>query len=343
MGINEKYPRFKNQNELLWNLIEERTTDFLKRYGDDSIPDNIILDQITKEFKYIIKTDTAGLFYIITKAFDEEQVDRSEIIAYGTSGGAVIPNLLGLTGVGAEKRMRVIFAKSPKYYPELFYGFNNALLDPNPSNIRMTLDSYCRVMERIAELLVSSENYSRIDPIILIKNRAIDMGIYLSYVDDIMVSDLESVSTFKNRCIPAEDTETMNVFCSGNYNLNSDDTDISVRYRIPYISEEAKAMICEICPLTQDDISKAISITIESEKYSDCGIYYREQVLANCIQKGMSDDFIKLQKECIREQIFPRVHIDSIVEACWRIAYYQVHFQDAYIKYIVSKKREEDK
>ena len=335
MGINEKYPRFKNQNELLWNLIEERTTDFLKRYGDDSISDNIILDQITKEFKYIIKTDTAGLFYIITKAFDEELVDRSEIIAFGTSGGAVIPNLLGLTGVGAEKRMRGIFAKSPKYYPELFYGFNNALLDPNPSNIRMTFDSYCGVMERIAELLGSSENYSKIDPLILIKNRATDMGIYLSYVDDLMVSDFESVTAFKNRCIPSYDADTMDVFYYRYYNQDPDDEEESTsNYKIPYITDEAKYKISEVCPLSLDDISKAISMTLVKKDYIDAGIYFREQVLENCIRDGREDDFMKLKKECIREQIFPRVHIDSIVEACWRIAYYQVHFTDECMKVI---------
>lgn len=334
MTNNVEYPRFKNQNELLWTLIEEKTTDFIKRYGDDSIPDNRILDQIKKEFKYIVKTDTAGLFYLLTKAFDDELVDRSEIIAYGTSGGAVIPNLLGLTGVGVEKRIRGIFAKTPKYYPELFYGLNNALLDPNPSNIRMTFESYCGVMERIADLLGFSENYTKTNPLTLIKNRATDMGMYLSYVDDLMVTDLESVTMYKNRCIPSNDVKTMDLFYRGYYNQESNDVDDSSIYKIPFITEDAKTKIIEICPLSLDDISKAISMTIITEDYANSGIYYREQVLENCIRDGKEDEFLKLRIECIKKQIFPRVHIDSIVEACWRIAYYEVHFPEEYRKII---------
>ncbi len=331
------YPRFKNQNELLWTLIEEKTTEFIRRCGDDSIPDNSILDQIKKEFKYIVKTDTAGLFYLLTKAFDDELVDRSEIIAYGTSGGAVIPNLLGLTGVGVEKRIRGIFAKTPKYYPELFYGLNNALLDPNPSNIRMTFESYCGVMERIADLLGFSENYTKTDPLTLIKNRATDMGIYLSYVEDLMVTDLQSVTMYKNSCIPTYDAKTMDLFYYGFYNQDQTKEENASIYKIPYITDGAKAKIIEICPLSLDDISKAISMTIISEDYADSGIYYREQVLENCIKDGREKDFLKLRKECLKKQIFPRVHIDSIVEACWRIAYYEVHFADDYKKVINTK------
>ena len=325
----ELYPRFKNQDELLWYLIEEKIDHFIEKYVDDSIPDNIIRDQITKEFNLIVKTGTAGLYYLVTKAFDEEFIDYSEVIAYGTSGGAVIPNLLWLTGVGVEKRIRGIFAESPKYYPELFYGFNNALLDPNPTNLRMTYGSYCGVMRWIADILGSSENYSKVDSLHLIRKGAKDMGIYLSCSDELMVRDLEIAANFKNRFIPPYDPDTMDVFYYRYYNQDlNDEEECTSIYKIPYISEEAKHKISEACPLSLDDISRAISMTLVNKDYAEAGIYYREQVLENCIKEGREDDFLRLTEECIREQIFPRVHIDSIVEACWRIAYYQVHFTD---------------
>lgn len=328
MSVNVDFPRFNGQEELLFSMIEEKTPSFIRDYCDESIPESVIIEQIKKEYQCIVNSGTAGIYYLLTEVFDEEAVDRSEIIAYGTSGGAVIPNLLGLTGVGVEKRIRGIFSSQPKYYPELYYGLGDATLDANPSNIRISCKRFYEVILKIGHLLKESENYRDINPITMFEHEVLSgMGIYLSNYYEIMVSDLETILGYKNRCIPSYDSETMDLFYYGSYNnFDTYDDDFTFKVQIPFINEKMKHMICNIHPKSLDEISKAVSMSLMTEDFYLGNIYFREEILSKAIDNGNSDLFNELRKECIRKQIFPRVHIDSIVETCWRMAYYQVHF-----------------
>ena len=328
MTVNTVYPKFSNECSLLYELILEKMTMFLDKYVPVNIARTRVIDQINKEFKYIVDSGIAGLYYLITKTFDDAYVDRTEIITYGSSSGAVIPNLLELTGVGVGKRIRGIFAEQPIYFPELFYGLKPGQLEPNPCNIRISEKAYHRVIRSIYELLKESENYSDISLRDLYdRNILTGMGLYISANDELMLSDLESLIGYRHSCIPTYDKETMDIFYYGAYNsFDTYDDDFSFKVQIPIIDWRLSRKISEAGPLSLEDISKAISAVVMKNDYYLGNAYFREEYLYDCIKNSDIEMFEELRDLCIEEQIFPRVHIDSLVEICWQMAYYQVHF-----------------
>ena len=119
----------------------------------------------------------------------------------------------------------------------------------------------------------------------------------------------------------------MEIFYYGAYNsFDNNDSDFSFNVKLPLIDCRMKRKIYEVEPVSLEDISKAISSTVMKNDIFLDDKYFKEDYLYECIKNPDIERFESLSFHCVKEQIFPRVHIDSLVEICWQMAYYQVHF-----------------
>lgn len=335
------YPVFKDQEKMLRLLVDKKANDYLEICDSLGIDKDIFLNQIEKEYQLIVDSDLSGLYYLLGVAF--ESVKPINIISYGSSGGAVIPIILNLTGVGINRKLKNIFGTPQKYYPELFYGLNETRLSCNPSNIRLSSDSYSLVLNNIRNILSESENWAdKIDKCDLsdvFVQRS--MGLMLSRMNFFESYDeYEQTSELSVEKIPLDDPETMKVFCDGSINNSGDSV------RIKMVDEGLKRVIMKVQPSTVEDISYAIGLCIVNNIIPECKPtdkdidainiepatspermeLFREYLLRDSIINNDSDEFAKVRKECIRQQKFPKVHVDGIAFKYYAMAYYQVHY-----------------
>lgn len=335
------YPIFKDQDKKLKSLIYSKMPKYLELCEPYEIDKSRFMDQVEKEYKMITESGLSGLYYCLGIAF--EPVKSIDIIAYGASGGAVIPNILNLTGAGVKRRLEGIFLAPQRYYPELFYGLNDARLVPNPSCIRLSNDSYLKIIRRICDVLDESENWK--DKTNWRELRDIfvqrSMGLMFSSMNTYEEFEKsEQQSAFPVEMIPLDDPDTLKVFCDGSINEPGD----TVRIRM--VDEGLKKVLMRVQPSTVEDISYAIGLCIVNNIIPECSPtedtinsieiepsdspkrmeVFRERYLKESIVSNDPDEFNRLRKECIKLQRFPRVHVDSIAMKYYQLAYYQVHY-----------------
>lgn len=371
------YPQFADQDILLWNQIEEKIPEYVEKCKQIGISEKRLRDQIDKEFKMLASSEVVGLYYLLVKAFDAAYVDRGEFVAFGDSNGAVIPNILGLTGVEELRRLKGILSDNPIYYPELFYGLKDEPCDANPSSIRMMHEVFYDVLFEMNSIIKTSQNYNNLEGLALYNYELRKkMGIYLSELDGMIIGDYERRTSFKNKCIPDVDEMTMKVFSSGEYNGDYNilynllrDKEFTQSYAsvpeekvfsesfvayagrspmgfmfnkewytpyyfidVPFIDDDRRKLIKSIKPTSLNDLSYAAAkssiIELEDEKK-----VYREQYLEESIKNNDPVEYKRIRKDCLTNQVFSRVHTDTLMINNWRIVYYQVHYDE-----IMSKK-----
>ena len=108
-----EYPVFANQNEKLWELIQNSLPESGTIYEKYGISFYSFLEQVEKEYDYITNSYTAGLYYLLGKAFKDADIKDTEVLMDGCAAGAIIPNVLGFVGVGVEDRIGKIIGENP--------------------------------------------------------------------------------------------------------------------------------------------------------------------------------------------------------------------------------------
>ena len=339
-----EYPVFANQNEMLWELIQNSLPESGTIYEKYGISFYSFLEQVEKEYDYITNSYTAGLYYLLGKAFKDADIKNTEVLMDGCAAGAIIPNILGFAGAGVEDRIGKIIGENPIYYPEMFYGVNGSKKDANPSSISLNKNAYQRLIKSIVELAKESVNIFEEDLTDFQVQRK--HGLYLDELFDHMdLSEKYSDSPFDDiEEVPMDDELTLELFRKGT--IETEDGTITV----PIQEAALVNMIQRFNPQTIEDMSYAMGLYFytnsilpevrtdwERELDNNLGVdsrtgqrvrVFREDYLKEFIDIGDEDLFEEKRKWCIKHQLFPRVHIDGRVQLYYRLAYYLVHHNE---------------
>ena len=339
------YPFFINTDVLLWDLIEERLWEIEKMCEANGISKNKLEEQVHLEYSYIVGGYTSPLYYLLGRAVDDAGIRRSEIETFGSSSGAVIPNILGLTGVGVVDRLKKILGEKREYYPELFYGMKGSNKYSNPTNIRFGKSAYVRVIEAMKNVLQKAYNIApnlRVDD--FKTQRA--MGLYISELEPHRTLSLyEEKTGVRAEDIPMDDELTMELFRCNELEIDG------VVVKNPIRNDGANELISKIQPKNIEDIAFAMGLYyctrygfpdkersyMDWRMSEDLGIsretgerirVFREQMCPELLEKKSIADFERQMKLFVLWQVFPKVHIDSMIQVFYRAAYYRVHFPE---------------
>lgn len=313
------YPEFDDQDKLLWGIIDSKLSYWVDLCKELGINEEKLYEKVANEYEIIINGRTAGLFYLLARTFDELEVDEADIIAIGDSNSAIIPTVLGLTGIGRIDRVIKVLSDDSMYCSELFYGINGNE-DVNPSDIIMTHNSFVDALFKIGGILKESLNYSDMNSLSVfnpyLRKR---MGINLSESDGLLVGDYEKKTMYKNTRISFRDDKTLNVFVSGEYN------EYDSIVKVPLIDDFIRDRIKESRIECYTDLVYSYAMA-SNIKIPDDSLLFLEQYLIENIKNKDEERFDLCRMKCIEKHILSKAYIDALMINCWKIVYYQVHY-----------------
>lgn len=327
-------PIFKEQEEL-WNYILH-SIDMIADTMENNyeITKEELIHMVENEYKIIEHQNLIGLYYLIKKSFDKiKPIAPTETVTYGAGNSSLICNLLGLSG-GAGATTRIAKIMQGVYLPEIYYGPADTRLDFNPTNIRMSNILYKRFIEQFIHNLSSyaenSDDYAKYDFTDFETLRNLEL--YFTPYDL-----LDELCYLEIRCplsshVLLEDNEhILDIICQRNT--------INKEYSFKILPEEYHEVISLVKPNTKEELSYAVAIaTIVSKPdhlitHIDTNLYNHQgrNRFDNSLMRVFAEDylndkkgerFIKQRTLCQQNQIFPKCHIDRMIDLEWLFCSY---------------------
>lgn len=342
---NTLIPEFYGQRELLRQMIDRKIDNMKFDLRDAGIDETRVQMEAIRELDIIAECKLCGYYFWLAQVIERIKVSNPfDIVTLGTGNGTVLANLFGFTGkAGMLDRLKKA-AYHDGYYSQIYYGPIDARLDFTPFNLRLSSEAYGKLVKALSEVIMLADNHMDFEGIDLSDfETQRNLKLYISESTELdELTELYHHSSYDvDRLLKSNDKCVLDLICKRSdpeYSLHfcKNIKDGVINYLKPQnrddfsyaaglnIILEGFAYIVDKEEFARDVIENRMSYSFQEESWMEEGKVFCEDYLKDYIDGCSGEKFMAIRRECLKNQVFPKAHIDKFVELEWLYACFKL-------------------